>query len=195
MIIYSLRFFVFNEIIKINKEEMIMHIQSNLLKKTLIQREEINKVLKDLYESADIAGYRYVKDIIFIQVNIEGKKKQKIKVYYERIGEVYKVTAGSVELAIRYYINNVFTRGNNKEIEKRFGSEVWKNGGVVGNKKFVSVISQHVEVEVEKRMLEHEEDKELLEREIYLKEEINSELCKCRECNNEKCRRRRLIRL
>ena len=172
-------------------------ILNDRLKKTLVQREEIHNYLNGLYGSADIAGYRYVKDIIYFEVISEKKKKQKIKEYYERIAKMYEVSVWSVELAIRYYINNIFTQGNLEKIEDVFGSEVWNNGGSVGNKKFIGIISSKVKIEVEKRMIEFQEDRKLLDMEIYLREEmeneINSKLCKCRECNNEKCSRRKMM--
>lgn len=109
--------------------------------------KDIREILKEIGIPCHIAGYKYIRDIIEILKKEPYKINKLVKEIYVEIAFKNKTTPSSVERAIRYAIEKVFTYGDSEEIYKYFGSSYSKDKGKPTNKEFIAMMTELIKQE------------------------------------------------
>ena len=109
---------------------------------------KITDILYQLGIPAHIKGYLYLRDAIELVVNEVEYLGAVTKKLYPKVAENFDTTPSRVERAIRHAIEVAWDRGNEKALNRYFGSTVSKKNGKPTNSQFIAKIADKLRLEL-----------------------------------------------
>lgn len=127
-------------VINVNQEE---EKQVNIL-------EEITEIMHQVGVPANICGYKYLREAIFMVYNDFEIIHHLCKELYPDIAKKYQTTSSKVERAIRYAIELSWKRGDLKKIEELYSYTIDYGKGKPTNSEYISIIADNLRLKHKK---------------------------------------------
>lgn len=107
-------------------------------------RREITRLLLAVGVPAQLNGYQYLREAIFLTLQSIEYISAVTKMLYPGLAEQFGVTAASVERAIRHAIETSWARGSVETIDYIFGYTVDDCKGKPTNSEFIAMLADHI---------------------------------------------------
>lgn len=104
-------------------------------------KRRVTKMIRDLGVPANIKGYTYLRDAIFMALTRPQSVNSITKVMYPEIARMNNTTPTRVERAIRHAIEKAWSKGNNEFANKFFGYTLDMAKGKPTNSECIALIA------------------------------------------------------
>ena len=110
----------------------------------------ITKILREIGMPAHVKGYYYVREAILLMLNSSDPYCPTTKVIYPTVAQMYTTTPSKVDRAIRNAIDLAWDHSDFDVLYRYFGYTVLGRRGRPTNCEFISMIADHVRLQMKK---------------------------------------------
>ena len=114
----------------------------------LFLRRRVSRILRELGVPEHLTGYRYLVEAVMMAVRDRTNLRKMTTFVYPRIGEKHRVSAASVERAMRHAVESGCVRCDPDMLAAYFGNSIDPDKGKPANSEFIARVAGAVCQEV-----------------------------------------------